>query len=165
MIRPIGSLQQASTTEDRILFVYRRDRKTARGIFFLCLTPLFAVAGFILGRKLHTFLGWMAAMLPLFAAGVAANWGLADLLRPTLFELEVDHRARTLALSMGQALAKVRFSDVTGIEIAPKDGGWNATLLLGDGRRIGLGLSATSAKAEEVAAKFSTLLGVDVRRV
>lgn len=164
MIRPIGSLQQASTTEDRVLFVYRRDRKTARGVFFLCLAPAFAVAGFLLGFRLHTFLGWMASMVPLFFGGVAANWGLADLLRPTLFDLEVDHRARTLALSMGQALAKVRFADVTAVEISEKDRAWNTTLLLGDGRRIGLGLAPTAARAEATAAKFAELLGVEIRR-
>jgi len=164
VIRPIGSLQQASMTEDRVLFVYRRDRKTARGVFFLCLAPAFAVAGFLLGFRLHTFFGWMASMVPLFFGGVAANWGLADLLRPTLFDLEVDHRARTLALSMGQALAKIRFDDVKAVEIAPKSGAWNTTLLLGDGRRVGLGLSAKVSKAEEVAARFSTMVGVEVRR-
>jgi hypothetical protein len=163
-IRPIGTLQQASTTEDRILFVYRRDRRTARGVLFLGLVPLFAVAGFLVGLRLHTFLGWMAAILPLFAAGVSANWGLADLLRPTLFDLEIDHRARTLTVSMGRALAKVRFGDVTGIEIAEKGEAWNVTLRLGDGRRIGLGLSATLPRAEATASRFSELLGVGVER-
>jgi hypothetical protein len=164
MIRPIGSLQQASTSEDRILFVYRRDRKTVRGAAFLVLVPVLATAGFLLGLRLHSFLGWMAAMLPLFAAGVAANWGLADLLRPTLFELELDHRARTLTLSMGRALAKVRFADVIAVEIAKKDRAWNATLLLADGRRIGLGLSSTLARAEETGGKFSSLIGIEIRR-
>jgi hypothetical protein len=164
MIRPIGSLQQASTTEDRILFVYRRDRNKVRGLVFFGLAPVLAVVGLYLGLRLHSFWGWMAALLPLFGAGVAANWGLADLLRPTLFDLEVDHRSRTLTVSMGRALAKVRFSEVTAVEIAEKSRAWNVTLLLADGRRIGLGLSSTSARAEEVAGRFSSLIGIEVRR-
>jgi hypothetical protein len=168
MNAPVGSLQQASTTEDRVLFVYRRDRRAVRGILEFVLALLLVVAGFALGIKLGTFWGWILALVPLFVGAVAANWGLADLLRPTLFQLEVDHRARTLALSMalvgGESLAKVRFEDATALEIARKGRTWNVTILLRDGRRVGLGLSDDPAKAEEVAGRFSGLVGIPIRR-
>jgi energy-coupling factor transporter transmembrane protein EcfT len=164
---PVGTLQQASTTEDRVLYVYRRDRKLARGIVQMAVALLLVTAGFGLGLKLGTFWGWILSLLPLFVAAVAANWSLADLLRPTLFQLEVDHRARTLALSMamvgGEALAKVRFDDAAAVEITGKGRAWNVTILLKVGRRMGLGLSEDPAKANEVAARFAGLLGVEVR--
>jgi hypothetical protein len=168
MNAPVGTLQQASTTEDRILWVYRRDRKLARGLLELALAILLVIAGFAMGIKLATLWGWILALVPLFVGAVAANWGLADLLRPTLFQLEVDHRARTLALSMatagGESLAKVRFDDATAVEIARKGRTWNVTILLRVGRRVGLGLSDDPAKAEAVASRFAGLLGVPIGR-
>lgn len=163
MIRPIGSLQQASLTEDRVLYVYRRDRQTFRGTVFMTSACALLAGGFFLGHRLSTFWGWILALVPLFAAAVLANWSLADLLRPTLFEIEADRRARTLTVTMGQAVAKLGFADVVAIEVEEKSGAWNATLLLGNGRRVGLGLAADAARAEGTARTFSELLGVEVR--
>ncbi len=168
MKAPVGTLQQAAMTEDRVVFVYRPDRQAGRGVLCIFVGLLLVALGILVGVKLASWWGWLVAILPLFAAAVAANWALAALIRGTLFQIEVDLRARTLAVSMPsgdvQALAKVRFSDVVAVEIGPKDRSWNVTLVLQDARRVGLGLSADATRADEVAARFSALLGVPTRR-
>jgi hypothetical protein len=166
---PLGTLQQASTSEDRILFVYRRDRRAGMGAVELAGALFLLAVGIAAGIKMGTFWGWILAIVPLGVGAGLASGGLAHLLRPTLFQIEVDHRARTLALSMatvrGEDLAKARFDEASAVEIAPRGRAWNATILLRDGRRMGLGLSNDPAQTEATATRFAELVGVPIRRM
>jgi hypothetical protein len=135
------------------------------------------IAGsFKVGTDRANLVVWLIVLLPLVFATVFASWGLLDLITRGLFELEVDRRARTLALAMpteqGQALAKVGFSDVTSVamvERRPLPGvrgsvRWSVALAMKDGRQIGLGLLEEAALAEGLAASFGELLGVRIAR-
>jgi len=134
------------------------------------------IGSFKIGSDRASLAVWLIAVLPVVLATVFASWGLLDLITRGLFELEVDRRARTLALAMpterGQALAKVGFSDVTAVamvERRPLPGvrgrvRWSVALAMKDGRQIGLGLLDESAPAEALAASFGELLGVGTAR-
>jgi hypothetical protein len=167
---PLGALQMMSTTEDRTLYVYRPKRRLTRGILLLSAALLFVTLAVYLGRPTGRWYGWMFAILPSIAASAAGYCGMIDLLNRPLFQLEVDRRARSLALAMprekGQALAKVRFADVASVEIREKGppASWNVTLMLRNGRRIGLGISDDKAASDETALRFSELIGVGIVR-
>jgi hypothetical protein len=167
---PLGALQVLSTTEDRTLYAYRPKRRLARGIVLLSAALLFVVLAIVAGRPTGRWYGWMFAILPSIAASAAGYCGMIDLLNRPLFQLEVDRRARTLALAMpreqGHALAKVRFADVASVEIREKGppASWNVTLLLKNGRRIGLGISDDKTKSDDVAVRFSELMEVGILR-
>ena len=170
MNEPIGALHEVSTTEDRTLYAYRPKKRTARGIVWLGIAALLVGLAIILGLQDAHWWGWSYAVLPSIAASAAAYCGMVDLLNRPLFQLEIDRRARTLALAMpresGQALAKVRFSDVDAVKISEKGPPaiWNVTLQLKNGRQIGLGISDDAATSDQTAARFSELLGVQVLR-
>jgi hypothetical protein len=167
---PIGALHEVSTTEDRTLYAYRPRKRTARGIVWLVIALLLVGAAIYLGLLEGRWWYWMYAIPPSIAASAAAYCGMIDLLNRPLFQLEVDRRARTLALAMpresGQALAKVRFSDVDAVRISEKGPPtiWNVTLQLKNGRRIGLGISDDPATSDRTASRFAELIGVQIVR-
>jgi len=172
----LGWVRPVKSTEDTVLYEYRTPRRPLRGAFYLILAVGLIVGSFRIGVERANFAVWLIALLPVLLATVFASWGLLDLITRGLFELEVDRRARTLALAMptehGQALAKVGFADVTSVAMAerrPLPGArgkihWSVALTMGDGRRIGLGLLENAAEAERLAASFSDLLGVGISR-
>ena len=170
MNEPIGALHEVSTTEDRTLYAYRAKKRTARGIVWLGIAALLVGLAVYLGLQENRWWGWSYAALPSIAASAAAYCGMIDLLNRPLFQLEVDRRARTLALAMpresGQALAKIRFSDVDAVKISEKGppAVWNVTLQLKNGRQIGLGISDDAAASDQTATRFSELIGVQVVR-
>lgn len=172
----LGWVRPVRTTEDTTLYEYRTPRRVVRGLAYVLLAAGLIVAGFLVGVDRDNLLVWLLALVPLALSAVFGSWGLLDLITRGLFELEVDRRARTLALSMtteqGQALAKVGFADVTAVDIAerrplPGERGrtrWNVALALRDGRRIGLGLMEDQAGAEVLAASFGGMIGVVTTR-
>jgi hypothetical protein len=168
---PIGALHEVSTTEDRTLYAYRPKKRTARGIVWLFIAAILVGVAIYAGLLEGRWWGWSYAIVPSLAASAAAYCGMIDLLNRPLFQLEVDRRARTLALAMpkesGQALAKVRFGDVDAVKISEKGTSpttWSVTLQLKNGRQIGLGISDDAAVSDQVAARFAELLGVQVVR-
>ena len=167
MIGSVGALQQAATSPERILFIYRPFPRTGLGVFLLVLAALFLASGFGIGLWMNSCLGWILALLPLLAAALAANWGLACILRRILFQIEADLKSRILSLSMetgeGRILTHANFSEVVAVEVAAKDDLWNVTLELRDGRRMGLGLSRERASADAAAAQFSQLVGAPLK--
>ena len=170
MHEPIGALHEVSTTEDRTLYAYRPRKRTARGIFWLLVSLLLVGVAITVGLPQGRWYAWIFAVLPSVVASATAYWGMLDLLNRPLFQLEVDRRAKTLSLAMpkeaGQALAKIRFSDVDAVNISQKGPPptWNVTLALKNGRRIGLGISDVQAESERVAATFAQLIGVEIVR-
>ena len=170
MNEPIGALHEVSTTEDRTLYAYRPKKRTARGIVWLVVAALLVGLAIYLGLQESRWWGWSYAVLPSLAASAAAYCGMIDLLNRALFQLEIDRRARTLALAMpresGQALAKIRFSDVDAVKISEKGSPaiWNVTLQLKNGRRIGLGISDDRATSDQTASRFADLIGVQIVR-
>lgn len=172
----LGCVRQVSTTEDRILYEYRTPRRPARGIVYILVALALIAGGFRFGIEKSNLVVWLFCVVPLLLSGVFASWGLLDLISRGLFELEVDRRAKTLALSMntehGQALAKILYSDVAGVDVSerrPLPGArgrtrWNVTLPLKDGRRIGLGLIEDAAQADRLADGFVDLIGVPLTR-
>ncbi|MBV8881607.1 MAG: hypothetical protein JO332_16745 [Planctomycetaceae bacterium] len=172
----LGWVRPVRSTEDTVLYEYRTPRRPLRGAVYLVLALSLIGIGFKVGVDRANLLVWLLALLPLLLATVFASWGLLDLVTRGLFELEVDRRARTLALAMpteqGQALAKVGFAEVTGVAVAerrPLPGGrgavrWAVSLAVQDGRKIGLGLLDDAAEAERLAASFGGLLGVATTR-
>jgi hypothetical protein len=167
---PIGALHEVLTTEDRTLYAYRPKKRTRRGIVWLVIALSLVGLAIYLGLLEGRWWGWMYAILPSVAASGAAYCGMIDLLNRPLFQLEVDRRARTLALAMpkesGQALAKVRFSDVDAVKVTEKGPPtiWNVTLQLKNGRQIGLGISDDQGTSDQTAARFAELIGVQVVR-
>jgi hypothetical protein len=167
---PIGALHEVSTTEDRTLYAYRPKKRTARGIVWCVIALALVGLAIYLGLKESRWWGWSYAVLPSIAASAAAYCGMIDLLNRPLFQLEVDRRAHTLALAMpresGQALAKIRFSDVDAVKISEKGPPpiWNVTIQLKNGRRIGLGISDDKATSEQTASRFAELIGVQIVR-
>ena len=167
---PIGALHEVSTTEDRTLYAYRVKKRTARGIVWLGIALLLVGLAFYLGMQGGRWWYWMVAIPPSLAASVAAYWGMIDLLNRPLFQLEIDRRARTLALAMpkesGQALAKIRFADVVAVKISEKGAPpiWNVTIQLKNGRQIGVGISDDPGVSDRTAASFAELIGVQVVR-
>ncbi len=172
----LGWVRPLKTTEDRILYGYCTPRRPLRGSAYLLVAIGLVVLSFRIGVERSNVFVWILATLPVLLATVLAIWGLLDLVTKQLFDLEVDRRARTLALAMsteqGEALAKVGFADVKSVDISerrplPGERGrvrWNVTLLLQVGRRIGLGLLESSTEAERLAAEFSALVGVPTTR-
>jgi hypothetical protein len=171
MEQPLGSLRPDSTTEDRTLYGYRRKRRAARGAAWVALALLLVSGAIVLSLRVGQWYGWITGIVPLVLASAAAFIGMLDLLNRPLFQIEVDRRARTLALMVpreqGQALLKVRFDDISSVELREKGPPplWNVTVLIKGGRRIGLGLSDDRAEAEAVATRFAELMGVDIVRV
>jgi len=170
MTQPLGSLWPVSGTEDRTLYAYRPKRRTVRGIVWVAASLVLVSGSVVFSLRAGTWTGWRVCIVPLLLASAAAFCGMLDLLNRPLFHLEVDRRARTLALMVpreqGQSLAKVRFSDVTAVELKEKGPPptWIVALLLPGGRRIGIGACDLKDDADRVAAEFSTLLGVEVVR-
>lgn len=168
---PLGALHEVSTTEDRTLYAYRPKKRTARGAVWVAVALVLVGLAIYLGMQEGRWWGWSYAVLPSIAASAAAYCGMIDLLNRPLFQLEVDRRARTLALAMpresGQALAKIRFADVAAVKISEKSPPptWNVTLQLQNGRQIGLGISDDAGQSERTAARFAELIGVQVVRV
>jgi len=172
----VGWVRPVRTTEDTVLFEYRTPRHALRGTFYVVLSIGLVAGSFKIGVDRSNLAVWLLAVLPVVFATIFASWGLLDLVTRGLFEIEVDRRARTLALAMpterGQALAKVGFSDVTSVAIVerrplPGERGrvrWSVALTMKDGRRIGLGLLENGAEAERLAASFGKLIGVDIAR-
>lgn len=172
----LGWVRPVKTTEDTVLYEYRTPRRVLRGAAYLLLAVGLIAGGFKIGVDRANLLVWIIALVPLLFATVFASWGLLDLITRGLFELEVDRRAKTLALSMrterGEDLAKVAFADVTSVgvaELKPLPGGrggvrWNVSLSMRDGRKIGLGHLDAAAETERLAASFAELLGVPVAR-
>jgi len=167
---PIGALHEVLTTEDRTLYAYRPKKRTGRGIGWLFIALLLVGLAFYLGMREGRWWYWMYAILPSLAASAAAYCGMIDLLNRPLFQLEVDRRARTLALAMpkesGQALAKIRFSDVDAVKVAEKGPPpiWNVTIQLKNGRQIGLGISDDKGASEQTASRFAEMFGVQIVR-
>lgn len=166
----VGSLDPVTDTEDRTLYAYRPRRRTARGILWLAIALGLLGAGVLAGRPEGRWYAWLFAVAPLLVGSAAAYCGMLDLLNRPLFHLEVDRRARTVALAMpkeeGQDLAKIRFADVARVEITEKGTppSWNVTLLLRNGRRMGLGLYGTPEGAGRIATTFSDLVGAEIER-
>jgi hypothetical protein len=171
MKQPLGFLQAVSSSEDRTLYAYRPKRRTLRGIIWVSFALALVAGSVIFSLRVGTWTGWLVVLVPMLLASAAAYCGMLDLLNRPLFHLEVDRRARTLALMVpreqGQSLAKVRFADVSAVErkdIGPPPA-WIVALALGDGRRIGIGACDRQEDADQVAAEFSTLLGVEITRI
>lgn len=170
MNEPLGALHAVSSTEDRTLYAYRPRKRSARGILWLGIALALVGLAVFVGWPDGRWYAWMFAIVPSIAASAAAYCGMIDLLNRPLFQLEVDRRARTVALSIprekGHDLAKVQFSDVESVRIAEKGAPpvWNVALQLKTGRRIGLGVSDDKAQTDEVATRFAELIGVEVRR-
>lgn len=167
---PLGTLHAVSSTEDRTLYAYRPKKRTARGLLWLGIALLLIGLAVVVGRPQGRWYAWMFAVVPCLLASAAAYCGMLDLLNRPLFHLEIDRRARTLALAVpkeqGQDLAKVKFSDVESVKISEKGPppAWSVVLLLKNGRRIGLGVSDVQAQSDDTAARFAELIGVDVVR-
>jgi hypothetical protein len=165
---PLGALHELSTTEDRTIYAYRPKKRTARGIVWLAIALAFVGVAIYFGRPQGGWWTFLYAIVPSIAASAAAYCGMLDLLNRPLFQLEVDRRARTLALAMprakGHDLAKVKFSDVDAVKVAEKGPPttWNVSLQLKNGRRMGLGVSDDKAQSDEVASRFAKLIGVEV---
>lgn len=167
---PIGALHEVSTTEDRTLYAYRPKKRTARGIVWLVIAAILVGLAIYAGLLEGRWWGWSYAILPSVLGSAAAYCGMIDLLNRPLFQLEVDRRARTLAVAMpkesGQALAKVRFADIEAVKISEKGPPaiWKVTLQLKNGRQIGLGISDDAALSDQTASRFAELIGVQVIR-
>ena len=167
---PIGVLHEVSTTEDRTLYAYRPRKRTWRGIAWCAIALALVGLAIYLGLQESRWWGWSYAVLPSIAASAAAYCGMIDLLNRPLFQLEIDRRAHTLALAMpresGQALAKIRFSDVDAVKISEKGPPpiWNVTIQLKNGRQIGLGISDEKTTSEQTASRFAELIGVPIVR-
>src|SRR5258708_961446 len=97
---PLGSLEPVSTTEDRTLYAYRPKRRTARGVVWMLLALLLVALAMFVSVRVGQWYGWMTGIVPLLLASGAGFCGMLDLLNRPLFHLEVDRRARTLALMM-----------------------------------------------------------------
>lgn len=172
----LGWVRPVRSTEDTVLYEYRTPRRLLRGLGYVGLSAGLIAFGVKVGVDRQSLIVWVLAILPLVLSGVFVSWGLLDLITRGLFELEVDRRARTLALAMpterGEELAKVGFAEVTSVSLVerrPLPGArgatrWSVMLAMRDGRRIGLGLLDESAEAERLASSFGTLLGVGVTR-
>jgi hypothetical protein len=169
--QPVGLLRPISNTEDRTLYAYRRRRRTGRGAAWIAAALLLVAGASVVALRVGGWVGWPACIVMLLCGSAAAFCGMLDLLNRALFHIEVDRRARTLALMVpreqGQALLKVHFGDVSAVELKEKGPPptWNVTLVIKSGRRIGLGLSNDASESEKVATLFSELIGVEILRV
>jgi hypothetical protein len=167
---PLGALHAVSSTEDRTLYAYRLRKRTARGILWIGIAIALVGLAIYVGRAGGNWYAWALSIVISIAASAAAYCGMLDLLNRPLFNLEVDRRARTVALAMprekGHDLAKVQFGDVEAVQISEKGppSVWTVTLQLKTGRRIGLGVSDDKAQTDDVASRFAEVIGVPVRR-
>lgn len=172
----LGWVRPVRRTEDRVIYEFRTPRRALRGAFYLAAAVGLVAGSFRIGADRASLAVWLVAVVPVVFATVLASWGLLDLVTRGLFEIEVDRRARTLALSMprerGEELAKVGFGDIGSVSLVerrplPGTSGrvrYSVLLAVRDGRRIGLGLLEDPAEAERLAAAFGELLGVGVTR-
>jgi len=164
----LGTLRSELVTEDTESFVYRPERRPARGVLELAAALAVAVGALLTVVRIPAWYGWLLGALPLLVCAVLAARGLAWLWPRPMFTITIDRRARTLLVSMptdrGQGLAKTRYADILAVEIAEKDASSAVSLPLGDGRRIGLGFFRRREDAEALAARFAGLIGVEVRR-
>jgi hypothetical protein len=172
----LGWVRPVRRTEDTVLYEYRTPRHALRGAAYVVLAAVLVVGSFKIGTERANLFVWLLAAVPVVFATVLAFWGLLDLVTKGLFELEVDRRARTLALAMptehGEELAKIGFADISGVALVerrplPDTRGktrWAVMLDVRNGRRIGLGLLDDEAAAERLAGSFGELLGVGVAR-
>jgi hypothetical protein len=171
MEQPLGFLRPVSSSEDRTLYAYHPKLRRGRGIAWVSFSLVLVAGAVLFSLTLGTWTGWLLSIIPLILASAAAYCGMLDLLNRPLFHVEVDRRARTLALMVpreqGQSLAKIRFGDVGSVELKEKGPPplWIVALLLNGGRRIGLGACDRKEDAEQVASEFSTLLGVEIARI
>ena len=145
-------------------------RRLGRGL--ACLVPGLALltVAFALGPSLGSSSGWALGIVPLALGVFLAGRGFRDLVTRSYFQLEVDVRARTLALAMeleGDAtqLAKVGFYQVRAVELSGGEGRWTVALLVRDGRRMGIGLLEDAAAAEELLARFAGVTGAPISRM
>ena len=170
MKEPLGSLRPVSSSEDRTLYAYHLKRRRGRGILWVSGALGLVACSVLFSLRMGTWTSWLLVLLPLVLASAAAYCGMLDLLNRPIFHLEIDRRARTLALMVpreqGQSLAKVRFADVSAVELREKGSppAWIVALALSGGRRIGIGACDRKDHAERVAAEFSMLLGVEIVR-
>jgi len=171
MKQPLGFVRAISSTEDRTLYAYHPKRRTLRGVLWVSFALALVAGSVVFSLRVGTWTGWLVTIVPLFLASAAAFCGMLDLLNRALFHLEVDRRAKTLALMVpreqGQSLAKVRFSDVSAVELkglGPPPA-WIVALALSGGRRIGIGACDRKEDADQIATEFSTLLGVEIARI
>ena len=159
---PLGSLLRVGQTAETETHVFRPRRRPVRGAVQLLLAVALFLGALTLGVRLGTFLGWLLAALPLVASAVLAARGLTDVVARVMFQLEIDHRARTLTLSalldQGQAVTQVRFDQVKGVDLTEKEGAWMVSLPLADGRRVALGCYADRAEADAQADRFRRIL-------
>jgi hypothetical protein len=172
----LGWVRPVRRTDDTVLYEYRTPRRALRGALYVAAALGLVAASFRIGAERANLLVWLLAVVPVVFATVLASWGLLDLVTRGLFEVEVDRRARTLALAMpterGEELVKVGFADVASVSLMerrPLPGGrrrvrWGVALVLRDSRRIGLGLLEDAAEADRLAASFGELIGVAVAR-
>jgi hypothetical protein len=171
MHEPLGFLRAVLSTEDRTLYAYRPKRRTRRGIVWVSFALALVAGSVVFSLRTGTWTGWLLSIVPLLLASAAAFCGMLDLLNRPLFHLEVDRRARTLALMVpreqGQSLAKIRFGDVSAVEVKEKGPPptWIVALVVSAERRMGLGACDRKEDADRVAAEFSTLLGVEILRI
>jgi hypothetical protein len=170
MAAPFGSLKPVSATEDLTVYEYVTPRRLGRGLALVLPGLVLLAAAFGLGPSLGTSSGWALGIVPLALGVFLAARGFRDLVTRSYFQLEVDVRARTLALSMelegdGTKLAKVGFDRVRAVELAGTDGRWTVSLLLQDGRRMGIGLFEVAGEAEELTSRFSALVGAPIARL
>lgn len=169
MDAPLGSLEELSSIEDRTLYAYRPKKRTTRGVVFLVLAFVLMAGGLVFARFLGDYASWIGLIFPLIVASGTAYCGMLDLLRRPLFHVEVDRRARTLALAISgerQELFKARFDEAVSVDLQRPDPRpvWTVKIRLRDGRNIGLGVLDDLAAAESLAARFSDTLGVPVQR-
>ena len=100
----LGSVRLIRATEDTTLYEYRTPRRVLRGLAYVLLAAGLIVVGFKVGVDRANLLVWLLALPPLVLSAVFASWGLLDLITRGLFELEVDRRAKTLALGDGRRI-------------------------------------------------------------
>lgn len=170
MPAPYGALKAVSSTEDTTVYEYVTFRRLGRGLAFLISGLVLLAVAFGLGPSLGTSSGWAIGILPLAMGVLLAGRGFRDLVTRSYFQLELDARARTLALAMelegqGTQLSKVGFDRVRAVELSGSEGRWSVSLLLADDRRMGIGLFEDAAGAEALTAQFAALVGAPIARL
>ena len=167
---PFGALKPVSKTEDRTVYEYVSFRRLGRGLAYLLSGLALLGVALGLGPSLGTSSGWALGIVPLALGVFLAGRGFRDLVTRSYFQLEVDGRARTLSLAMdleGDAtqLAKVSFDQVRAVELSGGEARWSVSLLIHNGRRMGIGLLDDAAAAEKLTAEFAGLVGAPISRL
>lgn len=164
----LGTLRSVLVTEDTESFAFRVERRPARGALEFAAALAMLGASLLLVTRVGGGAGWGLSVVPLLACAVLAARGLAWIWPRPIFTITIDHRARTLLVSMptdrGQGLAKTRFADIRSVDVADKDGAFAVSLPLADGRRVGLGFFRRAEDVDALASRFASWIGVDVRR-